>query len=309
MSPSKPVIAFVTDEQYVMALAATVASVLVNCDRAQAVEVVVVDAGVSSASKAKLARMERDGRLSLRWLSPMPSHLDVIRALPAGYVGKAAYHKLFLPEWLQDHSRIICLDCDVIVEGNIGELWAAATADNYVLAAQDLLNPFVSSPFGLKNWRALGRRATDELFNTGVLVVNAEKWRREQATPRLLDYLREHRRHVQLCDQDAMNAVFEGQWGRLDRRWNVLQYFHLARRYALLEREDHEALLEQARAIHFCGPRKPWHAPPTTERDARFFHYLDQTPWAGWRPKWWTRPGHVLAYYTRRAMALPRRML
>lgn len=244
-----------------------------------------------------------------RWLCPARSQLDVIRSLPVGYVGSSAYYKLFLPDWLQDRPRFIYLDCDVIVEGEIGELWAAQLGENYVLAAQDLLNPFVSSPFGLRNWRELGRRSDDVLFNTGVLVVNADKWRRERATSTLLGYLGRHRDDIRLCDQDAMNAVFWGQWGRLDRRWNVLQYLHLARRYALLARREHEALLAQARAIHYCGPRKPWHGPATSRTGAHFFHYLDQTAWAGWRPRWWARSGHTLAHYAKRAALVTRRLL
>ena len=61
----------------------------------------------------------------------------------------------------------------MIVEADITDLWIADLGENYVLAVQDLINPFVSSPFGLRNWRRLGRKADDELFNTGVFVLNA----------------------------------------------------------------------------------------------------------------------------------------
>jgi hypothetical protein len=61
-------------------------------------------------------------------------------------------------------------------------------------------------------------------------------------------------------------------------------------------------------AIHFCGPQKPWHRHSPDPPGDRFFHYLDLTPWAGWRPSRWTLGGHAFTYYVKRAMIALRRM-
>jgi lipopolysaccharide biosynthesis glycosyltransferase len=140
-----------------------------------------------------------------------------------------------------------------------------------------------------------------------VLVLNAAKWRKENVTARLTQYLRDHRRYVKLCDQDAMNAVFQGMWGRLDFRWNTLSYMNLARNYCLLSKKSHEDLLSHAYILHFCGPNKPWSPRCRHPQRERFFRYLDMTAWSGWRPKWWSVDREVFVYYQRRVLTVLRR--
>ena len=99
---------------------------------------------------------------------------------------------MFIPELLADYPRIIYLDSDVIVEADISDLWMSDFESNYVLAVQDLINPFVSSPLGLRNWRELGMNADSKYFNAGVLVLNADRWRKENVADRLVQYLRDN---------------------------------------------------------------------------------------------------------------------
>lgn len=280
-----PVVAFVADNHYALPLAAAISSVIVNLDKEQKLRIFIIDVGISLANKSRIGRLVDQEKVNIRWIKPSKQHKRVVRSLPPGYVGRNSYYKMFVHELLgSEYSRIILLDCDVIVEADVTELWGVDIGDNYVLAAQDLLNPLISSPFGLNNWQELGRQADDKLFNSGVMVLNAAKWHEGNVSQRLVQYLRDHERHVRLCDQDAMNAVFNNQWGQLDLRWNVLSYMEGANCSSLLDKKSLEALMLRACLLHFCGPDKPWKAHCEHVRRDRFFHYLDLTAWAGWRP-------------------------
>lgn len=298
---SVPVVAFVADDHYAMPLAATISSVIANLGKERKINIFIIDAGISRTKKEKIAQLGCHKHARIEWLKPSKSHRDLLKSLPCGYVGRTCYYKMFVPELLgPEYPRVICLDCDMIVEADITELWNRKLGENYVLAVQDLINPYVSSPFGLRNWQELGRDMNDELFNAGVLVLNAAKWLREDVTLQLVKYLKKHHRHIQLCDQDAMNAVFQNNWGRLNTRWNVLPYMNIADRYSLLNKESHEDLLMCAHLLHYCGPSKPWKARYMYQRGERFFHYLDMTDWSGWRPTSWTIDANFLVYYMRR---------
>jgi lipopolysaccharide biosynthesis glycosyltransferase len=307
-SSDVPVVIFVADDHYAMPLAAAISSVVANLGREQKAHVFIVDGGISRTNKEKIMQSEDPERVRIQWLQPSESHCDLLKSLPCGYVGRTPYYKMLVPDLLgPEYPRIIYLDCDVIVEADITDLWVADLGENSVLAVQDLINPFVSSPFGLRNWRELGRKADDELFNTGVLVLNAAKWHKENVALRLVQYLRDHYQYVQLCDQDAMNAVFRDGWGRLDSRWNVLPYMNIARNYSSLSKKSHENLLTRAYLLHYCGPNKPWNARCRHPQGDRFFHYLDMTAWSGWRPKWWAVDSDVFVYYMRRVLSMLRR--
>jgi lipopolysaccharide biosynthesis glycosyltransferase len=283
---SIPVVAFVADDRFAMPLAAAIASVITNFKKGQKLDVFIVDAGVSRRDKDRIAQLEDRKQVNIKWLYPSKSQRDLLKSLPYGYCGRPPYYKMFLPELLgPEYPRIVYLDSDVIVEADITEIWESALGENYVLAVQDLINPFVSSPCGLKKWRELNRRADDELFNTGVLLINAAKWQKENIGHRLVEYLRSNYRYVLLCDQDAMNAVFQNKWGRLNARWNVLPFMNKASRHSLLNKKSHEDLIMHAHVLHYCGSSKPWNARCRHLRRERFFHYLDMTAWTGWRPK------------------------
>ncbi|HEX2965244.1 MAG TPA: glycosyltransferase family 8 protein [Syntrophorhabdaceae bacterium] len=303
-----PVLAFIADNYYAMPLGAAIASIAANFAGDTKLQTFIVDAGVSQTNKEKLLRSIDGNRVVVQWLHPSGAQKKLLQSLPCGYVGRPTYYKLLLPELLgPEYPRIIYLDCDVIVEADISPLWNIDIGDNHVLAVQDLINPYVSSRFGLRNWRSLGRMPGDELFNTGVLVFNAEKWHKENALRCLLQYLRDNRKFIQLCDQDAMNAVFHSTRGKLDPRWNVLQYIPLASRYSLLDKPSHEALLRNAYILHFCGPNKPWHSTRPCAYSDRFFHYLRLTAWRDWHPSKRMFNTHALSYYGRRAASLVRR--
>lgn len=302
---SVPVVAFTADNHYAMPLAAALSSVIANLGRGRKLRVFIVDGGVSRTNKDKITQSEDRERVRIEWLKPSESHCDLLKSLPGGYVRKTCYYKIFIPEMLgPEYPRIIYLDGDLIVEADIAHLWDADLGENYVLAVQDLLNPRVSSPFGLKLWRELGRRADDELFNSGVLVLNAARWHKENVRRRLVEYLLDHYRDTRLCDQDAMNAVFRNEWGRLDTRWNVLPYMNQVRSYSLLSKKRHRELLMRAHVLHYCGPSKPWNPRCRHPRRDLFFQYLDMTAWSGWRPKPWTVDTDFFTYYLRRAKTI-----
>ena len=308
--PGVPVVTFAADDRFAKPLAAAVASVIANLARDRKLNVFIVDGGVSEANKDKIGQLKDRARVNIEWLKPSKSHCDLLKSLPCGYVGRTCYYKMLVPELLgPEYPRIIYLDSDVIVEADITELWKTDLDDNYVLTAHDLLNPRVSSPFGLENWRELERREDDELFNTGVLVLNAAKWHKENVRHRLVEYLRGNYRFVRLCDQDAMNAVFRHEWGRLNPRWNVLPYMNVASSYSLLNKKDHEDLVMGAYLLHYCGPSKPWNGRCAHLRRDRFFHYLDMTAWSGWRPTSWAVDTDSFTYYLRRVQVVLRRTL
>ena len=78
-------------------------------------------------------------------------------------------------------------------------------------------------------------------------------------------------------DQEGLNAVLCGRWGELDPRWN--QASRTGESAPTAQRPE-------PWIVHFTGTLKPWLLPePATGPRALFYRYLDQTPWAGWRPR------------------------
>jgi lipopolysaccharide biosynthesis glycosyltransferase len=111
--------------------------------------------------------------------------------------------------------------------------------------------------------------------------MNLERWRREDISRRVFEYLRTHRAIIQLNDQEAMNAVLWDDWGKLDYRWN---WQIIWRGYRIgTHRPTWTPPTSNKSIIHFITAEKPW-LPGCDYEERRFFYeYLDRTAWAGWR--------------------------
>ncbi|MBW4472279.1 MAG: glycosyltransferase family 8 protein [Stenomitos rutilans HA7619-LM2] len=276
------------DEPYAMPMTAMLCSVLANLKTNAPLLISVIDGGIRSATKQKVLRSLQAQKVPFRlnWLKP---DLTLLQGLPLSYrYTLAAYYRLLIPEALPTHlNKVIYLDCDMIVQGNLAELWQLELDDYYALAVQDDYQPLVSSRggCGLRNYQALGLNPEQPYFNSGLLIINLKKWREEAIGRQVLEFSRQNWMYIQNADQDGLNAVFRGNWGRLDERWNQMPQIYT---YASWQESPYDAiafqsLRETPHIVHYTNAPKPWQHQCDHPAKALFFAYLDQTAWKGWR--------------------------
>lgn len=189
------------------------------------------------------------------------------------------YSRLALSRLLPaDVKKVVWLDADVLVTGDLERLWSIELGDRHLLAVQDPCVPFVSSRYGIRRWRDLGLAEQAKYFNAGVMLIDLDRWRRDEIGEHAGDYVRERGAEVMFWDQEGLNAVLCGRWGELDARWNYCSGF--------TPREQPETASLEPWIIHFAGTLKPWLLPaPESGPRALFYRLLDETPWVGWRPR------------------------
>jgi lipopolysaccharide biosynthesis glycosyltransferase len=130
---------------------------------------------------------------------------------------RGSLFRLLLPG-LMDVPKVIYLDCDIIVNLDIAELWnAPLEAEGKSLAAvrQRLVWSRAAAPYmKIREW--LAGYATEDYFNSGVLVMDLERIRRQypdfvQAAFRFPDrFAARHSRFTEYLDQDFLNVFFQG---------------------------------------------------------------------------------------------------
>jgi lipopolysaccharide biosynthesis glycosyltransferase len=250
-------------------------SVFANLSSDRRLAVHVVDGGIEERHRLDLMRWWHPDRVSLRFLAAKP---ETLAGLPLwGRMSVATYYKLLITQLLPSAvSRAIWLDCDLVVTADLGRLWDTDLGGRHALAVQDHAVPFVSSPNGVSQYERLGLPADAGYFNAGVMLLDLGLLRRDEIPARAIEYLLQHRDTVVFWDQEALNAMLAGKWGALDPRWNHIPNPRCARPS---EGQDGNWI------YHFAGNVKPWAYPSAFSSHALYYHYVDQTPWAGWRPK------------------------
>ena len=285
--PSEPiVICCAADEEYVMPLATMVKSLLMNTSTHRSISLYLVDGGISEASKQRLLDSWDTKRLTVNWL-----YLDtaLFSDLPLwGRMKAITYYRLMMPEFLpRALHKAIWLDSDMIIRGNVAELWDIDLGDNGVLAVQDLVIPYVSSPSGISYYEDLRMTPDTKYFNAGVMVVNLDWWRQNDVASRVFGYLRRYQNTVVFWDQEGLNAVLVGKWGELDPRWNQNASV-CGRPFFTVEHLDtatYQQVVNDPWVVHFAGGWKPWIYHSHNPSHLLYYQYLDMTAWAGWRPQ------------------------
>ena len=149
-------------------------------------------------------------------------------------------------------TRMIYLDADLIVTGDICDLWRTELDGKALGAVEDC---FVNGADFAHTWSLPVDEAA--YFNSGVLLIDLAKARQEQLFERAIDFVAEHGNTLRFTDQDALNWAFSGNWMPLDNRWNVQR--HMALPSLSETMPEHLRLGDKVPGIvHFTGPEKPW---------------------------------------------------
>ena len=282
--PTIPVV-FAADDNYVPMLTTTIHSVLANASDAYFYDVVVLQNGITADHQRIMrAFLEASGKASVRF-AEAGSLVDKynLRTNNA-HIGIETYFRFLIQELMPWYDKVLYLDSDLVVEGDISQLWQVELGDNLLAAAHDIdflgnLNA-PGSDHASYNERILHMKDPYNYLQAGVLVLNTEQMR--QLHP-MEEWLKLASNNALIYnDQDVLNAACEGRVTYLDWRWNVMHdcgdrvskvfSYAPAEAFAAYNASRTEPLV-----IHYAGLEKPWKYPGCDFAE-RYWHYARQTP-------------------------------
>jgi lipopolysaccharide biosynthesis glycosyltransferase len=282
------VVVCAADNNYAMPLSVTLRSAIENFKSNRRLVLFVIDGGIEEQNKQKITKTFASKQVDFQFLQPNDALLSGMQLSERFTLAK--FHRLLIAELLPSHfSKAIYLDSDMIVTGNLAELWDIEIGENHVLAVQDLYIAYVSSPGGLKNYRELGIPSTQKYFNSGVLVINLNKWRTNRVGMKVITYVRDNEDILTLQDQEGLNAILAGKWGELDLRWNQITYIHNYQAWPDSQLKNdlklrYKELADKPYVIHFTSSKKPWKPGCKHPKKIFFFYYLSMTAYANLLP-------------------------
>jgi lipopolysaccharide biosynthesis glycosyltransferase len=198
------------------------------------------------------------------------------------YISRSTYARLMLGKLLpEDVRRTIYLDCDTLVRADLGELWAIGQDGNVALAVQDYYVHTLGHP-ALSAYLPGGLPPASPYFNSGVLVIDVDLWRRHRTGARCMDNLGRHGEQNRYLDQDALNIVLHGKWKAIGYRWNQQQFIYKVGLKRLpMNRAQYAVARNSPCIIHYTTADKPWKSACRHPLRQLFFEQLDKTAWSG----------------------------
>jgi lipopolysaccharide biosynthesis glycosyltransferase len=306
------------DDAYAMPMAVTVKSVLLHADPSRKLCFYIFDCGITDETKQRLLASWQDNRAEFLWVKPDLSLLSGLAV--SRHVSLSTYARLLIPLSLPPElEKVIYLDSDLLVLGDIATLNSEPLQDWHCLAAADPgypwmecelvlgnfreCGPYLVGRRPIENYRALGFLPSDPYFNAGVLVINLTRWRESNVAGASIACLHEHKEFVKNWDQYALNVVLHGRWKPIDMRWNqgTWIYCYPSAACSPFDRATFDAVRYRPLICHFTTGDKPWKIGNLHPFRRRYFEVVDRTDWAGWRPGTrWQRVSRIAMGYLSR---------
>lgn len=187
----------------------------------------------------------------------------------------AAYYRILLPSIVDKNiSKILYLDVDIIVLRSLLPLYEIDLS-GYALAAVKDVSEY---PLSDLHRMQLNFSYNDTYFNSGVMMINLDYWRKNNAERKLIAFSQKERT-VFYHDQDALNCIFKGQWLELSPKWNHINMV-LLRKSMFRTQNDEDDYINAPCVIHYAAKHcKPWLNIPFIQYRKKYHYYLTLSGW------------------------------
>lgn len=252
---------FASDDNYVPLLATAIKSLLTNASKNYFYKIYVLTTDMQQEKRDKIAAMALPNS-SIEFVA-LAKELDKVKHLfrLRDYYSKETYYRFFIPDLFPKYKKVIYLDCDLIIKGDISELYNIDLGNNYVAAAPEEV--FTLHP----NWMNYPRKALgiepEVYFNAGVMLLNTERLLKDKIAEKFVALAEKYTFRI-VQDEDYLNVLLRDHKMILPLDWNKTAFKN--------DSYDDKNL----KIIHFKIVWRPWHYENVLYEDI-FWNYAKQT--------------------------------
>lgn len=180
------------------------------------------------------------------------------------------YFRLLLPKLMPKVNKVLYMDCDVIANADVAELYNTDVSGYYLAGTRDAdsaANCNTNNEYCEYVDKILSLPNHYDYLQAGIIVMNLDKFRESCGTDKLLNMAMS--RNWRFHDQDVLNFCCKGKIKFVDYAWNfVYDYDEGFRRSSnVIVKAPHYIYSDYIRAkkspkiIHFSWTNKPWYSP------------------------------------------------
>lgn len=273
---TKPCIAicFAADDNYAPYLKVAIYSLLCNRNTTYSYDIIILHTIISKKNiDGILTVSENQDNVSIRFIDVSEDEL-LIEYDTGAYYSIATNYRLFLfSEMFKKYNKILYLDSDLVILGDVSELFNIDMEGQPIAAVEDIGMKQVCYDVNIEILLegklytgntyctdVLGLKHPETYFNAGVILLDLERCRTIFSFQEVLDIL--HGKLYVYNDQDVCNILFEGQVKKIEYRWNYQNYLE---DFLMKNRGEYPPIFDTIKRtdydiIHYIGDKKPWNA-------------------------------------------------
>ena len=215
---------------------------------------------IKSAAKGK-------DNISIRF-ARVCEYFDAKKLFVDQHLSVETYYRLIIPEIMPNYHKILYLDCDMVADRDVAELYDLDLKGAIIGAAKDI---DVAGQLNLNqnNWQTyatetLGLDSPYDYFQAGVLILDLDGLRKTASSQKMIKLALSQ--SFRCHDQDVLNIICKNKVTYIPQQWNTLmdwqepgrsrmQILKMAPRKLF---EEYSAARKQPYLIHYAGYQKPW---------------------------------------------------
>jgi lipopolysaccharide biosynthesis glycosyltransferase len=259
-------IVFASDDNYAMYLGVTLQSLIDNSNSTNNYDIWVLDSGISDGNKETIQSFIGERKnISIRFFDVsklVEEYKDKFHV--EGYWSIAAYYRIFIPQIFHTYDKMLYLDCDLIINEDVSELFKINLGSNLIGASKCYhICPAENHPCCWRDYckDVLRMKNHDDYFNSGVLLFNVKKMRECAFTTKCLSLKVDHKK-LQFAEEGLLNIACEDKVCFIDEKWNVPWHWNLPQHKFRIVHEPwffkYQGRSLHPYIIHYTTEQKPW---------------------------------------------------
>lgn len=271
--PASISIVLAPDDNYAQHAGVLMASIVANASSNSKVSFYILCDNISEENKRKLSEIDAGKPYEVNFIHINP---DDFEGFPASdYITVSTWYRMKSSTLLPaEVSRALYLDCDIIVNSPLDEIFEMDFEDNYAMVVLDCW------------WKKFNKRCGFEknfkYFNAGVIMMNLDKWREDKIEEKIFSFLKDDPKRLEMLDQTVLNTLLAGRVKMLKMKWNM-QYTPAYLEESCLWglKKEYAQAYRNPSILHYVNDYKPWRAGAgaINKWQSLYFKYLKMTPW------------------------------
>ncbi|MFV0362676.1 MAG: glycosyltransferase family 8 protein [Suipraeoptans sp.] len=196
----------------------------------------------------------------------------------------SAFTRLFAGVILPDDvDRILYLDCDTIISGDISELENVKFDRNIAMGVKECISGTYKKNVGLDS--------NSPYINAGVILFDMDALSKVNINTEIENYMEKYEKQINYADQDILNGMFKGKIGELDPKYDVMtidavhtyeEIQQLRRPTNFYSKDELDKAVTTPVIIHYTTNMlvvRPWFTNTDHPFAGEFKKYLDMSSW------------------------------